>query len=147
MRKKLLVYPQFQLGLLAVNTLTISVAFGCVAFQVRRCLVELKQLGIDAHFSARHAYFRFIDFQSSRMLSLLLVALASAFFISSLITLVLSQRLAGPISRLRGFFASLAEGKEPEGPLQFRKGDFFSDLPHLINRAVGRLRSETKSES
>ena len=60
--------------------------------------------------------------------------------LSTVCFLFLSHRLAGPVVRLKGYFAGIANG-QPVKPVNFRKGDFFSDLPPQINGALQRLES------
>ena len=54
-------------------------------------------------------------------------------------TVALTHRMAGPIVRLRGHIRSVAEGEEV-GPLKFRDGDFFDDVPALFNEMVAALK-------
>lgn len=54
-------------------------------------------------------------------------------------TISLTHRMAGPIVRLRGHIRALSEGSEA-GPLKFRDGDFFGDLPDMFNDMVAKLR-------
>ena len=54
---------------------------------------------------------------------------------------VISHRLAGPLVRLRRFFQVIADTGQVTN-LSFRKGDYLSDLPPLVNKALGRLKGE-----
>lgn len=54
-------------------------------------------------------------------------------------TVSLTHRMAGPIVRLRGHIRSIADGKEV-GPLKFRDGDFFSDVPAMFNEMMEKVR-------
>jgi hypothetical protein len=58
---------------------------------------------------------------------------------SSVLTLILSHRLAGPIVRLKKFFEALGQKGDSPSTLQFRKMDFFSDLPPVINHSLEEL--------
>jgi len=64
------------------------------------------------------------------------------FIFSALVMLVVSNRLAGPIVRLRRYFGDIAIKTDNVPPLSFRKGDFFGDLPEVVNRAVQALQTK-----
>jgi hypothetical protein len=145
-RKTLLVYPHFQLGLILANVGLMAAALSFVGVQMRRSFSALKQMGQAAHIPEGHAYFKFLDWQTSQMYSYLAIAFVSAFVLSAIVTLLISNRMAGPIVRLRGYFKSIAENGAPNHPIEFRDGDFFSDLPQLINQGVERLTAEKKDQ-
>jgi hypothetical protein len=46
-----------------------------------------------------------------------------------------SNRIAGPIYHLRNYLRAYAKGRV-YGELQFREGDFFSDLEPVVNAAL-----------
>lgn len=54
-------------------------------------------------------------------------------------TLRLSNRMAGPICRLKDTVSRLAEGEDVP-PLKFRKGDMWDDLPDKFNAMVKELK-------
>lgn len=53
-------------------------------------------------------------------------------------TLILSNRIAGPICRLRSTIKRIGDG-ESVPPLAFRKNDMWDDLPDLFNRMMTEL--------
>lgn len=55
-------------------------------------------------------------------------------------TIRLSNRLVGPMVRLRRAMRSLANG-EPVKPVHFRKGDFWQDLAEEFNAVAARVAS------
>lgn len=109
-RKKLLIYPQFQLLMIATNLATYFLTF----------------FGIYYFFSE----------------SYLFIALLFGAAFSSAVTLVLSNKLAGPIVRLHIYFKSISDGQRNIPAVFFRKGDFFNTLPPLINSAVDKMKEE-----
>ena len=54
-----------------------------------------------------------------------------------------SNRFVGPIFRLRGAMKRLANGEKVE-PFQFRKDDFWRDVPDDFNRIAERLQSASQ---
>ena len=61
-------------------------------------------------------------------------------------TLKISNKMAGPICRLRDTVDRLAKG-EDVAPLKFRKGDMWDDLPEKFNQMVDELRASGGSQS
>lgn len=55
-------------------------------------------------------------------------------------TLTLSNRIVGPICRLRDTVRRIGNG-EDVSPLKFRKKDMWDDLPDLFNHMVSELKS------
>jgi hypothetical protein len=70
----------------------------------------------------------------------MLLALACLMPIFVRDTLTLSNRIAGPICRLRDTVKRLGEGEEVP-PLEFRRKDMWTDLPELFNRMTDRLQT------
>jgi hypothetical protein len=65
------------------------------------------------------------------------VSLGVGVVISSVLTILISHRIVGPLYRLRQYFHRMAEDPSVvKEPIQFRKGDFFADLPPTVNRAL-----------
>ncbi len=138
-RTRLLVYPKFQLGLIALNLLVMSCTFIAIAYFVDHSYAQLRAEGLAANLPSTHAYFKFIDYQSEVVYLYVAVALAGGFLVTAGLTLILSHKLAGPIIRLHEHFKQIASGQRPVPAVFFRKGDFFRDLPPLINRAMDVL--------
>lgn len=57
-----------------------------------------------------------------------------------------SNRFAGPVSRLRKTIQELAQGNEPQ-PLEFRENDFWRNLAEEFNGMVEKLRNSERAES
>jgi hypothetical protein len=75
----------------------------------------------------------------------MLLALACLMPIFVRDTLTLSNRIAGPIYRLRNTIKQLGDGEDAP-PLKFRKRDMWDDLPALFNRMTDRLRNEASTK-
>jgi len=65
---------------------------------------------------------------------------------SSALTLIISYRFAGPLIRLRDYFERLGIEKDSFRELNFRTGDYFSDLPPIINDGLKRFKSQTTND-
>lgn len=71
------------------------------------------------------------------------LALIAGVILSEIFILIISHKLAGPLVRLRNHFEEIGKTGEPK-PLSFREGDFFSDLPPVINNALKEIDKKHK---
>ena len=93
---------------------------------------QLKKLGLDIKLPPDHIFFRFIEGQSLKMLLIFVICSVLTIFIVIMIGLFLSHKIAGPIHNMKVFFKDKTEGQS-RGKLAFRKGDFFLELPPIVN--------------
>lgn len=142
-RRKVLVYPKFQIALIAANSGVLLASFGLIAFQVYRSFDKLHQMGLQAKLAPTHSYFKFIDFQSQLVYTQVGLALLVAFVLSSITIVLFSHRMAGPLVRLMSHFKKIDETGEYQ-TLSFRKNDYFTELPPVINSALGRLKKSKR---
>lgn len=70
------------------------------------------------------------------------VVLGAGIFLSILITLFISHRIAGPMYRLEKILGEIAGGRLPR-KANLRKKDEFKELASAINSAIGRLETIT----
>lgn len=136
-RLKLLIYPSFQLQFIGIQLLAAALTFSMIWWRVGESFAELHQRAVLAGFGAGHPYFDLLRYQEAQIFTNLLLAFGAGTLLSTLIFLNYSQRLAGPIVRLHGYFSEMRLGQTTPPPLVFRKADFFSDLPEIINQALG----------
>jgi sensor histidine kinase YesM len=133
-RTFVLIYPQFQLRLIffVVGILVISNAVLLIQLLLaHHFFVGLSQ---DLNLPSSHSYFAFLEAQRSRMSWQLGIASLVSVAISILVLLHLSHKIAEPIVKLRSFLKRATESESAgEEPLSFRKGDFFTDLPPVVN--------------
>lgn len=137
-RKNWIIYPAFQLRLILANLLVMLVVLGCTFFAIKKSYQNLHTEGISAQLAADHPYFGFVNYQSDMVFSYLGIAFFVAFILSTIVSIYVSHKVAGPIVRLRGHFKRIADGDSVE-KVAFRKGDFFSDLPEEINKALEKI--------
>jgi signal transduction histidine kinase len=81
-----------------------------------------------------------ISLKKNALMFVLMVAVLPAFLYD---TVKMSNRFAGPISRLKYGLTSLANG-QPVEKINFRKGDFWGELAEDFNRVATRLEAETE---
>lgn len=142
------IYPKFQIKLIVINAVVTNFVFCIIVLLFFRLFSQMKQLGVDSNFPESHGYFKFLDFQKSFAISYLLIGGALVIALTSISTLILSHRLAGPIVRLREHLIEIGEGtKDPTHKINFRSGDFFSDLPESVNEALLKAHQGNHRES
>lgn len=142
-RRGWLIYPRFQLTLVAMNTGVLLAVFAVLSIQLNRAFGQLRQSGIDLNLGESHPYFKFLTLQAQTVVTYLGWGFVLATVISSLGILMISHRLAGPIVRLNGYLKRISdEGPRAVTPLKFRKGDFFSELAGSVNQAFSRVLQE-----
>lgn len=127
MRKKILVSPRFQIGFILysmLSSLFIGLAFGA-AFWVH--FSKLENLGRSLGFDTGNLFFQYLDTQWAALAKLMVLVTCVCLLISTLLGLLISHRVVGPLRRLKDHIEKDSiNGKVT--PLQFRKYDFFSEL-------------------
>ena len=142
LRKKFLIYPKFQLTLLALNVVSIVMTNLVFYLFVNQSYRDLRMEGIDNNLPADHAYFQFLDYQWKIIFKYLGLAMGINIILFGIFTIILSNKLAGPIIRLHSYFKNIILGQRPVPSVFFRKGDFFRELPPLINEAVDAIQRD-----
>ncbi len=140
-RLKLIIYPQFQLTLLLGNLIVTSGIFFFIYYSVKEAFLRLEEDVVIQGLGPGHPYFEFAHVQSEIILNGIFASFLVGVFTSTIWMLLISNKLSGPILRLRGYFTSIANGEKDFPEVSFRKGDFFSDLPPVINKALQEIKS------
>jgi len=135
------IYPSFQLALILSNFIVSLICVSIIHYKMVDFFDKLKQIGEKANLPIDNPYFEFITYSKEMMLTNLNWALALSIFLSTALSIYLSHKAVGPIYRMKLFFTKVNEG-ELSSSLQFRKGDFFSDLPIIVNSALSKLKSK-----
>ncbi len=133
-RARLLIYPKFQIALLAFNWLILLGAFGSIWLQIQNITSRFHAFGTEAQLGVGHGYFAFIEMQSRMLYMHLLVAFGTAAILTTALTLVISHRLAGPLARMKHHFEKTADSGRFK-PIHFRTDDFLSEMAPAINEA------------
>ena len=137
LRLKFMIYPKLQYSLILSVMWILILSDLIIGIQVLRSFRELREMGEKIGLTSGHPYFTFIEYHEHSLSTSLAWACGISIFVSFFLILFISHRVAGPIVRLKSYFNGIAtEGWKTK--LQFRKGDFFSDLPEVINKALER---------
>jgi len=139
-KRKYLVYPKFQLTLIILNTIVTLVLFGLTSLLVVRSHIYLEELVKQTRIPAQNLFTQLLAQQLRTLLIYMGVAMVVGLLTTGLATLLLSHKMAGPMIRLKNFFSDISKtGNFPDN-LYFREGDFFQDLPPMINQAFDHLK-------
>jgi hypothetical protein len=138
-RKKILVYPSFQLKIIAFNFGFIFLEFLVIYMVVQKSFFEFLHFDEAKKNFAQHSFFDFVKFQSNKIFLTMVVCFLICFLLSSLMNLYISQRMAGPLLRMRSFFIEISKSGGQVTKLKFRDGDYFDDLPEIINSALTNI--------
>jgi hypothetical protein len=137
-RFKLLVFPKFQLTLIAINVgITLLVCLS-TWYQIWRTLDDLRPMAPISGMEVQ-VFNRYLEYQARQVANGLGLSLLVGLSGSIILTLLFSQRLIGPLVRLMDFFRSMASGSAPIRRLNFRRNDFLGELPPLVNDALDAL--------
>jgi hypothetical protein len=136
-----LIYPQFQLSLLFVNIIILALVLLIIHFNVNDIFNQLNFLGEKNNFDKLHPYFEFVEKSRNLMNTRLNLAFGASAILTIFITIFISHKMVGPIYKLKNFLFAVNNGEKPE-KLEFRKGDFFSDLPELVNQTLEKTRND-----
>ncbi len=145
LRRTYMVEPRFQRSFLTYTLLLGMACLACFLALNAYFLHELRAMGLDAKLPAYHTYFALVDYQQRRLWMLFGIGGAAVIGFTLTYGLWMSNRIAGPIYRLRRHLADLRRGRTE--PIAFRRGDYFSDLADDLNALQQTSRSEEKNRS
>lgn len=132
-RRKLLINKKFQLSFLTylvVSALSVVVIFYAANWAF---FYKFETLGRTAGLPPDHVFFLFLRDQARTMNVIFAVTSVVTVLFHVSVGLVLSHRVAGPLLRLRNHLTKIAEGA-PDSPVNFRKKDYFQELPEAYNK-------------
>ena len=141
-KRKYLVYPQFQMTLILINSGVSIVLFGLTALLVVRSHIYLESLVRETRLPAQNLFTQLLTQQLRTLLTYMMAALLFSVLTTGITTLLLSHKMAGPMIKLRNFFNGISKNGDFPEELYFRKGDFFQDLPPNINKAFTALKKK-----
>ena len=134
-RRQFIIYPQFQYTLIMTNLFILTTTLIFVGVLLSRSMRYLQTVGKTAELPDNHVYFQTLAVHEASIYTNLFIAAVLSIFVSTILTVVLSHRVAGPIYRLKKHLKNFIETNKYE-KLFFRKNDFFSDLPDLVNTTL-----------
>lgn len=141
-KRKYLVYPKFQMTLIVMNSLVTVVLFTMTVLLMVKSHLYLENAVKQTRLPAQNIFIQMLDNQLRSLLIYMGIATFSAVLITGIATLLFSHKLAGPMIKLRRYFGDIEKNGDFHEDLNFRKTDFFLDLPPTINRALHALKKK-----
>lgn len=123
------------------RTLALRMIFHCLCFMVLGGLLAASGQYFSAPLSERGHLAASIT-QAFSLYALAFVLLMPALMLDSF---RLSNRIVGPICRLRNTIRDISQGK-PITPLHFRSGDYWQEIPDQFNAMIDTLQAERKHQ-
>jgi hypothetical protein len=139
--KNLIIYPRFQLTLVGVNLVIFIGALGLILYQVKRSYWMMDKLAHEMRIPPHSAYYKLVGFQQELITDYILTATVVGVVISFVFTVIFSHKSAGALYRLRRYFEEINESGH-KYDLKFRDGDFYSELPPIINNAIKKIKGK-----
>lgn len=131
-RKRLLINPGFQFRFMGWMS---ALALGVIAVMHlahQWFFFQLREQARMAGLQADHVFYRFIESRQTELDAITVLSFVAVVVVVSVVGLVLSHKIAGPMYRLRVHLEEFASTRTPR-PLNFREGDFFSEIPDAYN--------------
>lgn len=140
--KNFLIYPKFQLTLVAINIFILGVTVILIFTQIFTNYDEVHLIGEKLRLPEDSAFFKFLDHQKEMLLTRMYWAIGISFSFAFGFIVYFSHKASGPLHRLRTYFQEIKDNKEVKYPLSFREGDFYSDLPEIINEGLNSIKKD-----
>lgn len=140
--RNFLIYKEFQLRLVATLLIICASMSAVMMVGIAVLVHDLERIGQEALLPSNHGYFRFLSFHAKKLFFYSGMALGIASVFGSVALIVISHKVAGPLVRLKSHLVALRTAHEVGVDLptiRFREGDFFSDLPPILNETVETL--------
>lgn len=144
-RREFLVNPGFQfrfLGYMLVTAVVISgTYYGANEFFFREFEAQGRAFGLPPE----HDFFAFINEQRKMMGSVFVTVSMITAAMVSIVGLVLSHRIAGPLRKLQNHMLAVASGRT-DAKIHFRKNDEFRDLADAYNQQLSARRASPRKK-
>ena len=136
-----LVYPKFQFTLVIANIVILTFILVLIYFSANDAFNQLVDIGKKISFSANHPYFEFVEKSRNMMNLKLRWAFGIAIFLTAVSSIFISHKMVGPIKKLKDHLFAFSQNHSI-GELKFRKGDFFNDLPEIVNKSLEKAKKQ-----
>lgn len=138
-RRKFLINERFQLHFVGFSGVLALAA--CLAFYMAIEYFFMKYHGfaIDVGMRPSDPFFRVLGNMETMMTTIFAIISVCVILVSIIGGILFSHRIAGPMYRMREHFKLIASNQTLED-VQFRKGDYFSDVAEAYNSQLSFLR-------
>ena len=143
-KKQYLVNEHFQFRFIAFSCATALIA--CLVFYGATLYFFAKStdLALESGLQPTHPVFRALANMGDTLTMLFAVISVGVIAFTFVAGLVFSNRVAGPMFRMRTHFEKVARGETLDG-LNFRKGDYFADVAGAYNAQMHFVRASSET--
>ena len=141
-KRKYLVHPKFQMTLILLNSLVAIALVSMTVLLMVKSHLYLENVVKQTRLPGQNIFIEMLDQQLRSLLITMGAATFVAVLLTGIATLLLSHKVAGPMIKLRRYFGEIEKTGAFHEDLNFRKTDFFLDLPPTINRALHALKKK-----
>lgn len=138
--RKLIINKEFQykFGLYLILPVVISLSIFWIGLELffRRMI----ELGQTSSLPEGHPFYTFIKIQKTDLSQSVLVAGVLISIVMLIWGLYVSRRIVGPIKKLQLHLDSMKSHDDLGKELEFRKADFFQEIPTALNDMVKRIK-------
>lgn len=135
--RNLIIYPQFQIRfvmyMIAAVFGTLVVVYIANVYFIQSLISFGKAMGLPSE----HPFFLLISDQQHTLNQVFLIAGFVSVLGWSIVSLLLSHRIAAPLTRLLKSMKAAGQGAQV-AELKFRQGDYFSELASAFNSMLKR---------
>ena len=139
-KRKLIINKEFQykFGLYLIIPVVVSLSIFWIGLEL--FFSRMNKLGQDSALAADHPFYTFIKIQKTDLSQSVLVAGVLISLVMLIWGLYVSRRIVGPIKKLHIHLDSINNQDELGKELEFRKNDFFQEIPVALNDMVKRVK-------
>lgn len=135
--------PRFQWSVIGWMWICAGAVISVFYAGIRYFFYKFEKLGAMAGLPPEHEIFQFFAEQQDQMNRIFLGTSIGALIFLTLLGILLSHRVAGPVLRVQKHLENLAEGKTLED-VTFREKDYFPELAQSMNGFVAKYRKLVK---
>lgn len=142
-RNKYIIEKEFQYSFIKSTLLIVAASLIMFVFSQVIFFKKMMSYGETAGLEKGHVYFQFISDQQTQMALIGIVCFSLLSIFTLFWALKFSNRIAGPLFRLKKDLEKKAMGEEVQ--FMFRDGDFFPELPTLIGKLFDKSANRPES--
>ncbi|MDZ4678616.1 MAG: hypothetical protein SGI74_14050 [Oligoflexia bacterium] len=133
-RRNYCIAPKVQFGLVGVLAGIAIVSSVAICYTAHRAVMDLGLL-FNGQYQAPPMRIDTFQYIADNLMTKLIVVVCVMSVIFTLVGIILTHHLVGPVWRLENELKKLIRG-EQIAPLRFRKWDAFKGLPEVVNKVV-----------
>ena len=140
-RKKFIVNARFQYTFIAVMVIVSLASIACFYVANWQFFDSFQSISVQFSMPESHPYRQFIMNQQKLLNKFFIIASVVNFVFITIIGMLWSNKIAGPIYRIQQSLRRIADGGKIDN-ITVRKDDFFQELPESINEVFAKIREK-----